>query len=388
MPRVNRKTAYEREQVAPYFSRTSRDPLASWRISGIKGPLFEQWYFDSVASDGKSSICIIFARDASYAVLGHGYLRMEFDIVLPNGKHFNHVDWMKEAVIEDSSRDDDPKIIGKVESLWTAPGKRHSFTIAGDGSNAHVKLQGQIVQGDFTLKSTAPAHYPGGKTHAEAGEETPTALCPKINLVEVIPCGTFAANLIINGRHLSFQGIGGHMHVWAERSWFDTTRGWRMCRAAAGPYNVTFMQWRSLVDGRTYSSGFVARNGEKSFGALEITDDADGGPEEKNVVRWKPLYDIGVTGPHQDKSSGSVLQYRSALTGEEYRFELVHKQVAFSVNFGGGDSGLTGFLSEVSGGKVGESCYRGPAFANVCVLPRKSRIIAVYLCMKALLTFS
>jgi hypothetical protein len=112
---------------------------------------------------------------------------------------------------------------------------------------------------------------------------------------------------------------------------------------------------------------------------LEITDDPDGGPEEKNIVRWQPQHNVGVTGPHRDKSSGSVLRYKSARSGEEYRFELVHKQVAFSVNFGGGDSGLTGFLSEVSGDKVGEESYRGPAFANVCVLPRKSPTAAAQL---------
>ena len=372
MPRVNRKTAYEREQVAPYFSRSSKDPLASWRISGIKVALFEQWYFDSVSNDGKSSICIIFARDASYALLGHGHLRMEIDVVFPDGSHFNHADWISESVIEDSSQDHGAENARKVESLWTGAGTRHSFTIASDGSSAHVDLQGQNIQGSFTLRSTAPAHYPGGKTHAEAGDETPTALCPKINLVEVIPCGTFEASLVVNGQPLQFQGIGGHMHVWAEGSWFDTVRGWRMCRAAARPFNLTFMQWSSLLDGRTYSSGFVAESGKKAFGALEITDDPAGGPEEKNVVRWQPQHNLGTTGPHQDKNSGSVLRYKSTRSGEEYRFELFHKHVAFSVNFGGGNSDLTGFLSEVSGGKVGEESYRGPAFANVCVLPRKS----------------
>jgi hypothetical protein len=43
------------------------------------------------------------------------------------------------------------------------------------------------------------------------------------------------------------------MHVWAEGSWFDTVRGWCMCRVAAGPFNLTFVQWSSLLDGKTYS---------------------------------------------------------------------------------------------------------------------------------------
>ena len=321
---------------------------------------------------------MIFARDASYALLGQGHLRMEFDVVFPDGSHFNHADWMSEALIIDSSFDSHvPESDKKVESVWTAAGKRYELVVAADGSSATVKLQGQRIQGSFTLRSTAPPHYPNGKTHAEAGDDTPTELCPKINLVEVIPTGAFEAELVCDGRPLRFEGIGGHMHVWAEGSWFDTVRGWRMCRAAAGPYNLTFMQWSSLLDGQTYTSGYVARDGKKVFGGLEVTDGLEErGNEGKNLVRWTPQYNVGVSGPHRDKSSGTVLQYRSADTGEEYRFELVHKRVAFDVNFGGGDSGLTGFLGEVSGGKVGEERYRGPSFANVSVLPRKCSISA------------
>jgi hypothetical protein len=157
--------------------------LASWRISGIKDALFEHWYFDSVSNDGKSNICIAFARDASYALLEHGHLRIEFEVVFLDGSHFNHLDWMSESVIEDSSQGHGAENVGKVESLWTAAGKRHLFTVAGDGSSAHVDLQGQNIQGSFTIKLTALVHYPGSKIHAEAGDETPTALCPKINLV-------------------------------------------------------------------------------------------------------------------------------------------------------------------------------------------------------------
>ncbi|KLU92849.1 hypothetical protein MAPG_11811, partial [Magnaporthiopsis poae ATCC 64411] len=100
--RINHVTAYEKEKWID-FSMSSADALAAWRISGIKGPVFEQWYFDSVADDGKSGIVFILARDASYAVLGQGHLRVQLDVTFSDGTHFNHVDWMAEAVTEDAS---------------------------------------------------------------------------------------------------------------------------------------------------------------------------------------------------------------------------------------------------------------------------------------------
>ena len=94
MGRVNRVSAYHKEKKID-FSTSSADPLASWRISGIKGPVFEQWYFDSVADDGQSGIVFTLARDASYAMLGQGHLRVELDVTFSDGTHFNHVDWSK-----------------------------------------------------------------------------------------------------------------------------------------------------------------------------------------------------------------------------------------------------------------------------------------------------
>lgn len=425
MPRTNRATAYQREKEPIHFSTSSADPLAAWRISGIRGPVFEQWYFDSVAEDGKSNIVMIFARDASYALLGQGHLRMEFDIVFPDGKHFNHADFMSEAVLEDTSCDaigeedraDDEagdgveggqgfrrrkgkdggdgawegkskseKNPGMIKGVWTAPRKTYTHTIAADGSTARVDLDGPEIQGSFTLRSTSPPHYPRGETHPFGANganlsdgHASTQLCPKIHWVEVIPTGVFEADLVVQGRPLRFKGIGGHTHIWAAGSWFDTIRGWRVCRAMVGPWSVTCGVFTSLEDGKTYASGYVARDGRKEFGALveqggvnsSSGDGNDDGHESRLVIKWEPTYNMGVAGPHQDKSTGCILHWKSGKPGKEWRFELAHKQVAYGVSFGGGDTGLTGFLSSASGGKVGEQVYNGVGFASISVLPRK-----------------
>lgn len=401
MRRTNRRTAYQREKEPIQFSTSSKDPLAAWRISGIKGPVFEQWYFDSVAADSKSGITMIFARDASYAMLGQGHLRMEFDITFPDGKHFNHADWMSEAALEETDcdvigevngtrsgdgRNYNKKNAGQIKGVWTGPRKTYTHTIAADGSSARVDLDGPEIQGWYTLTSTAPPHYPQGESHPVrvSGEgasngHASTQICPKIHYVEVIPTAVFEADLVVQGRPLRFKGIGGHVHIWAAGSWFDTVRGWRVCRAVVGPWSVTCNEFTSQEDGKTYTSGYVARDGRKEFGALVkrgSVESSAGDPKENEhqggtVVKWKPTYETGIAGPFQDKSTGCILHLKSGEDGEEWRFELAHKHVAFDVAFGGGDSGLTGFLSGASGGKVGEQVYSGVGNTNVNVLPRE-----------------
>lgn len=142
MLRVNCVTAYERSKNIIWFSSSSADPLAAWRISGM-----------------------IFARDSSYALLGQGHLRMEFQFVFEDGTHYAFADWMGEAVITDTG-----------------------------------------------------------------GEE---------------------------------DGKGGEI-----KGWFSSVRSWGVLRAVAGPYCLTFREFTSLVDGKTYISGFLTRDGIKVFGAL------------------------------------------------------------------------------------------------------------------------
>lgn len=398
MGRTNHVTAYQKEKNIE-FSASSDDPLASYRISGIKGPVFEQWYFDSVADDGKAGLVFTLARDASYALVGKGHLRVQLDLTFPDGSYFNHVDWMSEAVIQDASSEKDPDGTGApVTGVWTAPNKTHKHTIAADGSSARVDVNSPDVKGYFTLSALSPPMYPGGETHDEvraAGNKkpAPTELQPGINLLQVIPTAVFEANLTYRGRPLRFRGIGGHMHVWATGSWFDTTRAWRVCRGVAGPWSVTCMEYTDM-EGLRHSSGYVSRSGKKHFGAMEVyrpsetaetpspsSTMANGSAEKTTTtrVRWVPTYNTGFCGRFADTSTGCILHFSTGVPGEEWQFEFTHRRTAFETLFGNADTGLTAFLGEVSGGKVGEESYRGVQFTDVCVLPRKSAFLFPFL---------
>lgn len=296
---------------------------------------------------------------------------MEFDAVLPDGSHFRHAGFISEAALGDSTKDVVGNDIGRVRGIWTAPGKKCDLSIEADGSIARGSFQSVKVSGSLSLKSTAPAHYPNGLTQSQAGTNTSTELCPKINLVEVIPNGRFECNVAPGGQVLKFTGIGGHMHIWAEDSWFSTVRQWRMCPAVAGPYSLSLMQWTSPVDGRTYSSGFVTDRGEKMFGAMEMTQNKDAASEvgdSKTKVRWLPIHNVGVVGRHADQSSGAILQFKA---DKEYRFKFTFRKLAISVNFGGGDTGLSVFHCHVSGGEVGSETQAGVGYVNLCGIPRK-----------------
>ncbi|KAL2159575.1 hypothetical protein VTH06DRAFT_2144 [Thermothelomyces fergusii] len=409
MARINRQTAYQKADEIE-FSTSSADPLAAWRISGIKGPVWEQWYFDSVSDDGRSGVVLTIARDASYTMLGRGSLRIELDVTFDDGSHYNKVDWMSEAVVEDRGG---PKGTGTVEGSWTAPGKAYRYQIAADGSAAKVEIATGEVRGHFTLAALSPPVYPEGETAEElraSGRTATTELLPKIHLVQVMPTATFEADLAVGDRLACFRGVGGHMHAWAAGSWFDTTLGWRVTRGVAGPYSVTLMEYTD-TDGIVHSSGFVARDGRKLFGAKEVyatprsssalrralrytgaaaaAGSGEGEAERKPryTVRWTPTYNTGFAGRFADSSTGAILSFAGP-DGDEYRFELVHRRKAFEYLFGSSDSGLTAFLGEIRGGKVGEEEYRGVQFSDVCVLPQGITKLYFFLCMLiAVLTF-
>ncbi|KAH6855611.1 hypothetical protein B0I37DRAFT_58835 [Chaetomium sp. MPI-CAGE-AT-0009] len=405
--RVNRVTAYQKEKEID-FSTSSDDPLAAWRISGIKGPVFEQWYFDSVADDGKSGIVFTLARDASYALLGQGHLRVELDVTFSDGTHFNHVDWMTEAVIEDApAKDGESTKRAQVKGAWTAPSKAYRHIIAADGTKASVEMDTPQVSGHFTLAALSPPMYPGGETQDEVGDDegraASTELLPKIHLVQVIPTATFEADLVFQGRPLRFRGIGGHMHTWAAGSWFDTTLGWRVCRGVAGPWSVTCMEFWG-TDGTVYSSGYVAKDGKKHFGGLEVYREPDplpavlspatstsnsssisakvnGMAKGKKRVRWYPVYNTGLAGRFNDKSTGAILHYSTGEPGEEYKFELKYTRSAFDVWFGSANYGLSAFLGEMSGGRVGEEVYKGVQFTDICRFPQGLVKVYFFICM-------
>ena len=148
---------------------------------------------------------------------------------------------MSNAATQDQEAEDGTSVEGWVKGLWTAASKSYVCTIAMDGSLATVQMSTPAVKGHFRLKSLSPPVYPGGETQDElAGSEqdgkvASTELLPNIHLVQVIPTGIFEADLDFQGRPLRFKGMGGHMHIWAAGSWFDTTLGWRVCRGVAGP---------------------------------------------------------------------------------------------------------------------------------------------------------
>ncbi|KAH9885303.1 hypothetical protein F4778DRAFT_799048 [Xylariomycetidae sp. FL2044] len=402
LSRINRQTAYQKADELE-FSTSSADPLAAWRINGIKGPVWEQWYFDSVSDDGKAGIVLTVARDASYAGLGRGTLRIELDVTFPDGSHHNHVDWMSEAVVEDRSS---PKGTGTVNGVWTAPGKTYKYEIAADGSAAKVDIDTPDAKGSFTLASLSPPVYPDGQTQEElqkSGKTASTELCPKIHLVQVIPTATFEGDLMIKGRLLRFRGVGGHMHAWANGSWFDTTLGWRVARGVAGPFSVTLMEYTDM-DGIVHSSGFVVEDGVKRFGAKEVyttpqsssasqrvlrfKDDDHDRKKQRATVRWTPTYNTGFAGRFSDSSTGAVFHFSTGEPEEEYRFEIMHRRKAFEFLFGSSSCGLTAFLGEIKGGKVGGEVHRGVQFSDVCVLPQGLTKAYFFFCMLlAVVTF-
>lgn len=349
-----------------YFSTSSIDSLAGPRISGINATVWEQWYFDSVSDEADASIAMLFARDASYTALGKGHLRMELDLVWQNGTKFTQAEFMDEATVRDCD--------GEIAGLFRSPGRTYSFRISKDFQSVKVEIAAPPVEGSFTLTATGPPHYPGGELHPSSNASTLTS--PSLHFAEIISAGRFDANFVIDGSPFAFRGIGGHDHGWAARSWFDIVKGWHIVRAVVGPYSMTLWAPIALSDGVTYSSGFLARDGRKIWGKMITSSQVLS--EDDDYVKLGKTYGGKVLGTLGDKNTGYVLDFASPRSGEHWKFNLEHNNVAFEMGFGAG-SGLTGFTSWAQGGLVGGEQYRGVAFGEQVKLPGQSSVLSQHL---------
>lgn len=171
---------HEINEKGSTFSTSPLDSLVAPRTNSINGTAWEQWYFEGVSASGKEGITVAISRDASYAILGQGNLRVEVDVVWEDGTQFGQVEWMDSSLIENCA--------GNVRGTWRGPEEReYSFEVAENLKTATVKIKSPAVSGSFFLRSFTPAHYPDGKIFPDASASTQIA--PLLHWVEPIPAG-------------------------------------------------------------------------------------------------------------------------------------------------------------------------------------------------------
>ena len=365
---VSHTTAYEQSEGPVKFSTSGHDNLDSPRLSAINATAWEQWEFDSVSDTGLAGIMMGFSRDASYAFFGQGNLRVEFYIVLSDGSVVQELDYVSESVVEDCG--------DYVKGTWEGPGRSYSFAVTRDMRHARLAFDSARVQGNVTIAAAAPAHLANGDLFPSRGPGS-TKLAPKLYMAQPIPGGRTTTDLTINKnkKRVRFDGVGGHVRVWAEDGWFNICDGWHFLRAVAGPYVISYWQPVSRVEGGTlYYSAQLFKAGEmlvatQRGGNVQASDndDDDETEEEDHVLFRDEVLDGEVAGSLDDRSTGHVIEFVSP--ARVWRFRVQHLRKQFEMGLGGG-TGLTGFTNRVTGGEVGATQYEGRALSEQVVLPK------------------
>ncbi|KFY92175.1 hypothetical protein V500_04262 [Pseudogymnoascus sp. VKM F-4518 (FW-2643)] len=351
-------TAYETYDKPIDFRTSPLDHFNGPKLNPMNRTAGEQWEFDGIGSNAKTGLVIGFYRDPNYAILGTGNFRVSLDILWENGTIYSQDHHVAHSVVEECNQ----QIIG----TWSSPGVLYSFEVSNDNRHAIIRVDTPTIKGSFEIESSAPARYPDGSIFPN--EEGTTAAAPFFHWVQPIPTGRINVDLSIEGSPYVWTGLGGHERLWSAFSWFTVLEGMNVVRAEVGPYQLTYLAFKShiLTPGVAYPSVFLSKNGEPIFTATTGYVS-----KSENYVTLSKKYGGKVTGGLGDRSTGHVLNLVSPKTGKHWYFDFEHNAVSFEFALGEG-SGGTGFAALATGGEIEGEKYQSVALVEQLLFPRDS----------------
>lgn len=347
-------TGFESVQGPVTINTSPTDPFEVTKLSAINETVWEYWYFDAVSSDGKSGVAITFFKDPSLSALGFGNLRVSLDAVWPNGTQFTSTLFVNESTI--TTCGDDTK------GVWnqTNEGIGFSFEVSNNMKQVDVVVAGPQVSGTFSLKSNTPARYPAGELYPS--KSASLALGPLIYWNEAVPAGSVEASMILGGAPFSFTGIGGHDRNYAPFIWTFVAQHWYWIRIVAGPYTAVYWIWTSAIDGKTYTTAFLAENGKEIFAST------NGAVSSKGAYATMALTNgPGVHGSFADSSTGFAIDFVDH-DDKNWHFEVQHQNIAFEAP-AGSNNNYSRFVNTASGGEKGQQVWVGAANSEQNVIP-------------------
>lgn len=383
--------------VAFGFQQLKEHP-STGKMSGINSTAWEQWEFDSVSRDGSSGVFLSLARDASYAAFGQGNLHAEFYALLDDGTAIQELAFVDHSSVFDCD--------GYVVGQWTS--KSHSFEFQIKSNTGQEEEDNNAVatfsvrmpkfRGDFEMHGTTAGHFPdGSQTITELGS-TADKIAPGLHVHSTIPSSEVQGNMSFGsarnpGATVSYNGIGGHMHLWAIDNWFKIVWGFRIVRGTAGPYS--FFYWEpisrlgdaedstSLRRESSYS-GALFKDGKRLVATQtakpedkdkvdRLTNSISAADTDSDSVRViSKVRGPGARAGVASRSTGHLVEFWSGQEGSKHhkhwRFELEHQHVQVEMAFGGGN-GIAVFTNRVFGGEVGGCQYLGGAFSEEAEFP-------------------
>lgn len=312
---------------------TSQAAFDGPKIGAVNSTVFDWWYFDGVSNDGQSSIVVVFYRSTQAIFLPVSSVDyVEVSIAFPNGSIFDESFPASFSSVTTTS-------FG-ASGVW---GTTASFQGTPDLSIYTITLNTGVVQGTFSLRSIAPAHYPDGHP---PGSQASTFVSPLLGWVNAIPAGTANCKIVVQGQPFSFTGVGYHDKNWGSLLLSETITSWYWGHATVGDFSIVWFDVISAVTSNRYSSVYLVKDG-----CIILANNNTAFASDEGFALVLPFGGNTVFPPPTDNLPLGFLISFVGNNGELWTFKAEGK-VALDNN-PGGTSGYTRWVGNVTGGQVG-----------------------------------
>lgn len=189
------------------FGTNTVESFETPKIAPLNSSAGEQWEFDGVSEDGMSSFVLGFYRDPNYAILGTGNFRLSIEFAFADRTRFYEVYYPQNSVVETCS-------LG-TRGRWAdeKDGYSFSFQVKPDMSEAVVFLNSETIKGTVAIKSASRPLTADG--YVWPSDNASTSTVPFYHWSEPIPAGNVDVDVVINGKQISWKGMGGHERFWS-----------------------------------------------------------------------------------------------------------------------------------------------------------------------------
>ncbi|KAJ3530840.1 hypothetical protein NM208_g9140 [Fusarium decemcellulare] len=364
---VSHATRYDmvKGNTPVFFSTSPHVDFERPAIEPMNSTAGEQWEFDGISDDGLEGFVFGFYRDPNYSFLGTGNLRLSAEWSFSDGSRYAVVEYAEESTIESCP--------GRgTRGTWKGDNWVYTFEISSDLSRTRITMDNPEAKGTIAWTSASPPRYADGSAFPDETEGADLEAVPHFYWVEPVPVSDLILNAEIEGRKVSWTGMGGHERLWGAFNWYTCLSSMIAVRLRLGPFALSLVEFGSnRVDGLIVPSVILAEEGKKIFSSRSYEPS-----ETEDFIRVRNVYDAeGVTTSNLlDKVTGIELELVSPSRGLWWEFFVTHKNLGFEYNLGEGVGG-TGYSGVVSGGLAGSKRYQGPAFTEFLKFPQKSMIL-------------
>jgi len=294
---------------------------------------FDWWYFDAVTKDGTSAVTIIFYR-TGIEELDVSLDYVEVTLAFPNGSSFT------ETIAANSSN---VTACGfGASGVWNA--EVGSFVGTPDLSMYTILLNNSVIEGNMTICSTTPGHYPNG---SPPGSNVSALAAPSIFWTNAIPGGIANGMFAYNGETLVIHdGVGYHDHNWGGSGLAVGLVSWYWGHAQVGDYTLVWFDSITSTNER-HASTFLVKSGK-----IQVAGQNTPFASSANFSLVLPFGNETEYPPNIASSnlpSGFLLNF-VGVNGRQWSF------LAESIHIAENDVGLslyTRWIGKVTGGEVG-----------------------------------